>query len=343
MREISGWDRNKVGKFSTHRCSFLDKVLHLTVQSAYNDFRLFYNQSIYPELLHLEYRRRRLMRLLLLSGFLLVGVVLLQVFLSIFFITLALFIPVGLWITYLFFRVQVFVKEFKPRIVTLLLDFIDNDVNFKFDGYEPKGFLPPEKFLESRIFTGTDDYSGEDLIRGQVRETPFEACELRVKEFSEIRSRLDPVFSGIFLIADYQRWDMHGMVLGLPDAYRKFLSRSERAFHLQGGRRVKEGIIAEFETVFDTYATPDVRINDVISADFQKAVLRFRQRFQEVNRQKEIYFSIIGDKIYLALRQDRNLLEPSIFVNNTSFEVIQEFYEDLRLLLELVMEVDAMN
>ena len=136
---------------------------------------------------------------------------------------------------------------------------------------------------------------------------------------------------------------MHGGVLALPDAYRKYLSRSERAFHLMGGRRVHDGIIPEFEACFDTYATPEVRIKDVISEEFQRAILRLRKRFQEVNRQKEIYFSIIGDKIYIALRQDRNLLEPSLFVNNTSFEVVQEFYEDLRLLLELVMEVDAMN
>ena len=283
------------------------------------------------------------MRLLALSILLFSGVLVLQVYLSIFALTLALLIPVGLWITYLGFRVQVFYKEFKPRVVTLLLDFIDNDVNFKFEGYDPKGFIPQEKFLESRIFTRTDDYHGEDIIRGQVRETPFEACELRVKEFSPTRNRLDLVFSGIFLVADYQRWDMHGGVLALPDAYRKYLSRSERAFHLLGGRRVQDGIIPEFENCFDTYATPEVRIKDVISEEFQRAILRLRKRFQEVNRQKEIYFSIIGDKIYIALRQDRNLLEPSLFVNNTSFEVVQEFYEDLRLLLELVMEVDAMN
>lgn len=278
-----------------------------------------------------------------LSVFLLVCVAALQFYLSIFAVTLALLIPVGLWISYLVFRIQVFYKEFKPRVVELLMDFIDNDVNFSFESYQPKGFITPKRFLESRIFTSIDDYAGEDLISGQVRETPFEVCELRVKEFSPVRNRLDLVFSGIFLIADYQRWDMHGGVLALPDAYRKYLSRSERAFHLLGGRRVKEGILPEFEKVFDTYATKEVRIKDIISPEFQRAILRFRQHYQEVNREKEIYFSLIGDKIYLALRQDRDLLEPSIFRSNTSYEVVLEFYQDLRLLLELVMEVDAMN
>jgi hypothetical protein len=43
------------------------------------------------------------------------------------------------------------------------------------------------------------------------------------------------------------------------------------------------------------------------------------------------------------LWEDRNLLEPSLFRNNANFDTVQEFYEDIRMLLELVMEVDAMN
>lgn len=291
----------------------------------------------------MELRRRRLVRLLFVSMLLMVGVLALQIYLNIFFITLLLLIPVGCWIAYLVFRIQVFFKEFKPRIVELLLDFIDNDVNFSFKGYDPKDSISREDFLESRIFTTADDYIGEDLIQGQVRETPFEACELRVREFSDVRNRLDYVFRGIFLIADYQRWDMHGGVLVLPDAYRKYLSRSERAFNLMGGKRIKGKVLPEFEAIFDTYATPDARIQDVISEEMQRAILNFRHRFQQSNRQKEIYFSIIGDKIYLALTQDRDLLEPSLFITNVSFEMVKEFYEDLELLLNLVKEVDVMN
>ena len=311
--------------------------------SAYRDLRLFYNQSIHPELLHLEQRRQRLLRLLLLSGVLLAGIVLLQIYLNEVFYTLLLLIPVGLWIAYLLFRVQVYYREFKPRIVNLLLDFIDNDVNFRFGGYEPGGAIPRVKFLESKIFTMADDYAAEDLIRGQVRETPFEVCEVRVREFSPARSRLDYVFRGIFLIGDFRRWDMGGMVLVLPDTYRKYLSRSERAFHLAGGRRVHNRLLPEFEAFFDTYATPETRLPEVLSADFQRAILSFRERFQRANRQKEIYFSIIRDKIYLALTQDKDLLEPSLFTSNVSYEVVKEFYDDLMLMLGLVLAVDVMN
>ena len=284
-----------------------------------------------------------MLRLLLVSGLLLAGVAALQVFIDIFVITLLFLIPVGLLMVYLAFRIRVFYQDFKPRIVWLLLDFIDNDVNFTFEQYDPKGFIPPATFLESKIFTSVEDYTGEDLMRGQVRETPFQLCELRVREFSQVRNRLDYVFRGIFLVGDFQRWDMHGGVLVLPDAYRKYLNRSEKAFHLIGGRRVTQNLLPAFEAFFDTYATPDVRIQDVISTDMQEVILQFRQQFLQVNREKEIYFSIIGDKIYLALTQDKDLLEPSLWRSNASYAVVRELYEDIRLLLELVKEVDVMN
>ncbi|MBL7775582.1 MAG: DUF3137 domain-containing protein [Saprospiraceae bacterium] len=310
---------------------------------VYHDFRIFYNQNIHPELLNLERRRRRLIRLLSLSVFLFLGMVILSAYIQIFVVNLLLMIPAGLWIAHIAFRIQVYYQEYKPRVVGLILDFIDNDINYGSFRYEPKGKIPQERFFESKIFTHADEYEAEDLIAGQVRELPFELCELRVREFSDVRTRLDLVFQGVFLWGDFRRADMQGGVLLLPDANRKYLSRSERAFHLIGGRRVSQHLLPEFEVFFDTYATPNVRLREVLSDDLQRAILRFRREFQEVNREKELYFSIIQDKIYIALTQDKDLLEPSLFRNTVSFESVREFYHDIQLLLDILHQVDVMN
>ncbi len=309
----------------------------------YHDFRVFYNQNIYPELVNLERRRQRLIRLLALSAFFLLGIVAIQIYIDIFALTLTLFIPIGLWVAYLAHQVRVYYLEFKPRIVTLVLDFIDNDVNYRELRYQAKGGIPKEKFLASKIFTRADIYHAEDFITGWVRELPFEMCELDVREFSPVRSKLDLVFRGVFVCGDFYRADMLGSVLILPDTYRKYLSRSERAFHRMGGRRVKKQLLDEFEAVFDTYATPQVRVADVISEDLQRAILRFRERFLKANQQKDIYLSIIEDNVYIALSHPKDLLEPSLFRNNASFEVVREFYEDIRLLLEILSELDVLN
>ncbi len=309
----------------------------------YHDFRVFYNQNIYPELVNLERRRRRLIRLIGLSVLLLSAVVAFQVYVGIFLVTLLVLIPVGIGVTYLAHQVGVYYLEFKPRIVELILDFLDNDVNYRELRYKPKGGIPKKTFLASKIFTRADVYHAEDLITGWVRELPFEMCEVDAREFSPSRNRLDRVFRGVFVRGDFYRADMLGSVLILPDAYRKYLSRSERAFHRLGGRRVTKQLLGEFEAVFDTYATPNVRVRDILSEDLQRAILRFRERFLKVNKQKDIYLSIIEDNVYLALSHPKNLLEPSLWRSTVSFEVVQEFHDDIRLLLEILSELDVLN
>jgi hypothetical protein len=309
----------------------------------YHDFRIFYNQVIHPELLNMDRMRRRLLRLMWLSGLLLLGVVALQVYVQVFLVTLLLLIPVGCGVAYLVFRIQNYYAEYKPRVVSLILDFIDNNVNFSDLQYDPKGSIEVERFLESRIFVTADDVTGEDLITGQVRETPFALSELRINEFSEVRSQLDRVFHGVFLVGDYFNLNMDGAVLVLPDANMKYLSRSERAFHLLGGRRVHGQFLPEFETFFNTYATPDARVREVLSPDFQRVLLDFRQKYQLQNRRKEIYLSIVGDNIYLALSQDKDLLEPSLWYSTVSYEAVREFHDDIAVLLDLVLKVDVMN
>jgi Protein of unknown function (DUF3137) len=84
-------------------------------------------------------------------------------------------------------------------------------------------------------------------------------------------------------------------------------------------------------------------VDETLSIDMQKSILRFRERFQQTNRQKEIYLSVIDDKIFIALTQDKDRFEPSLLSNTVSFEIAREFYEDIKLLLDIVKEVDVMN
>ncbi len=265
------------------------------------------------------------------------------IYIQIWLVTLFLILLSGLMIVSLLFRVQTYFLEFKPRIVELILDFIDNNVNYSNMKYKPKGKIDKSRFLESYIFDKADDYAGEDLITGQVRETPFSLSELRVAEFSTVRSQLDKVFNGVFLVGDYFNLEMKGALLVLPDENMKFLSRSERAFHLRGGRRIHGQALPEFETWFNTYATPDMRIRDILSEDFQKTILEFRKKYQDLNRKKEIYFSIIGDNIFIAITQDKDLLEPSLWSSNVDFGLIKEFHDDIAMLLDLILKIDALN
>ncbi|MFK8100975.1 MAG: DUF3137 domain-containing protein [Saprospiraceae bacterium] len=301
-----------------------------------NEFRLYYNHTIYPELLRLERKRKQLLLLLFASIFIVIAVFSLGLYLNILSITLSLLLPIGFYITYLLYRIQQFRATFKPHVVNLLLDFIDDSLNFGTLKYDAKRFIPKPIFLASQIFaTDAPFYLGEDYIEGKIGELDFELCELNVKEYSKVRSRLNYVFRGILLHATFKK-PMKGAILILPRKFRQYLSRTIRLFNRLGGKSVDHIHNTAFEEIFMTYATPDSDYMNLLSEDMQESILDFRDRTG-----KEIYVSFKGNEIYIAVTEPKDILEPFIFKSNISFALIREFFEEIQLLLTIIEDFDA--
>ena len=149
-------------------------------------------------------------------------------------------IPLVLYISYIFNALEKFRHTFKPKIVTLLLDFIDNDVTFNIPlKYNEEGSITLETFKASRLFnTAAPDFLGEDYISGEMGELEFEMSELSVREFSPVRNRLDDVFRGVFLHARFSHAVQaeDGEILVLPRHRKQYLSKTIKSFTVRGGR-----------------------------------------------------------------------------------------------------------
>ena len=172
-----------------------------------NDLRHFYNHTIHPELMRMERQRHHLLTVMGASFLAILCIIVLQFYLNILVLTLVLVIPLALYITYMYLEWENFRATFKPKVVTLLLDFIDNDVTYNVPlKYMDKASISPEVFQASRLFnSAAPDFIGEDYIKGEMGELDFEMSELFVKEFSPVRNRLDDVFRGVMLHARYRR------------------------------------------------------------------------------------------------------------------------------------------
>jgi Protein of unknown function (DUF3137) len=306
-----------------------------------NDLRLFYNHTIHPELMRMERRRHKLLLFLGVSFLILLAIIFLQIYIKILVITLALMVPLVIYISFIFNELETFRSTFKPRVVSLLLDFIDNDVTFKTDlKYVEKGSISRETFANSRLFnTAAPDFVGEDYITGGMGELEFELSELSVKEFSPVRNRLDDVFRGVFLHARFthQVQVESGEILVLPRHRKPFLSKTIKAFTVKNGK-VFEPQNAYFRDEFVVYKTEDANIKGFLSIDMQRSILKYQQK-----EGKDVYLSFIGNDIYIAVTQDKDLLEPVLWQSNVSFDLIREFYEDITMLLSIIIDIDANN
>lgn len=301
-----------------------------------DQFRIYYNHTIHPELMRMERLRLRLLRLLFLSLGLLVILLFIGLNSGELSILLALAIPIIFYLGFLGFRTRKFVQTFKPRVVQLILDFISESPNIGKLDYEPDGFISKETFLSSMLFPdNTPVYLGEDLIYGKVGEMGFRLCELRAQGFSAVHNRLEPIFGGIFLHAVFPE-ETNGQILIWPRSRRKYLVRAIRNFTMEGGENYDDEILhPEFREVFLTYATKKTHVAGILSEPMQEAIVRYRQR-----RGKDIYLSFLNQEIFIAIDETRNILEPFIFRSNVRFELVKGYYQDIQLLLSIIEDFD---
>ncbi len=300
------------------------------------EFRIYYNQTIHPELIRMERRRRRLLRLLLFSALIVIGLIIFEIYLNLLLVTLLLFIPLAVYMFYLVYRIREFVQTFKPNVMNLVLDFIDDGPNRGTLSYQAEGKLSKEQFLDSRIFVSPAPYyQGEDYIAGRVGEMDFELCELDVREVSPVVNRLNFVFKGVFLYAIFPE-ETEGEIIVWPREYQQYHTRAIREFTWAGAVNVDHEILNErFRQKFLTYATEETHVISILTAPMQEAIVQYMEQTG-----KEIYVSFLDQEIYIAVTEPKDILEPHILRSNLSFELVREFFEDVSLLLHIVEQFD---
>ena len=313
------------------------------------EFRIFYNHTIHPELQRLERKRMRLLILLAISIIALVGLFVLELYIGILALTLTLMIPVALYIGYLIYRVRKFVQTFKPHVVNLILDFIDDGLNYGTLSYDAKKSIPKQTFLASHIFkTPAPYYVGEDFITGKVGALTFDMCELDVKEISPVSNSLSDVFRGVFLHATFEH-DLEGVVIVWPRKYRQQLVASIKNVNFLGAKNVDHEILCEeFRETYMTYATPDTHVVGMLPITMQEAIIEYLKSIDQYESSapsqersdRDFFMSFINNHIFVAFSEEKDLLEPFILRSNLSFELVREFFEDIHLLLRIVEDFD---
>lgn len=302
-------------------------------------FRKYYNHTIYPELMRLERQRLRLLRLLFFSGLVLSGVLVFSVYIDVLALALFLIIPIGLYTFYVGYRIQQFRLTFKPQVMNLILDFIDDGMNFDPNHplrYDPKGMVTKDRFVKSMLFgQSIYEYSGEDYIAGKVGEMVFEMSELTVNDLSRVRAGYQEVFRGVFMHATFPE-ETSGKVLIWPRHLKQFFTRAVRQFHWVGGANVDDEVTNEaFKSVFATYATEETHLAAILSEPMQAAILRYREQTG-----KDIFMAFLDREIYAAVSEEKDLMEPFLFRSNLDFNLIREFFEDILLLLRIAEDFD---
>lgn len=300
------------------------------------ELRIYYNTTIRPELVRMERRRKRMLFGIFGSVAGLLLVMLLFIILDAGFVVLYLAIPVLFYLSTLYFRVKEFKKKFKPAVVSLVLDFINQATNVSQLSYKADQMVGQDRFIRSDLFIGRNViYEGEDYIKGLVGEMPFELSELYVQELSQASNRLELIFGGIFIHAIFAE-ECSGHLVAWPRSEMRYLRRSIREFIARGGIDTEIELQDEsFREKFVVYAKSNTVVHNILTEPMQQALANFIETTGH-----ELYFSVYDQNVFVAISHDRDLLEPRIFRSNLDFHLIREFYTDIILMLQVIQDFD---
>lgn len=311
-------------------------------------FRIYYNQTIHPELMRMEIRRKRLIRLLGFSILAFIGIIIFELYINILALTLLVMIPIGIYISWLLYQVQRFRQNFKPNVVNLILDFLDDDINYGELTYDNTKGVPSSIFLKSQFFRGQRlVYSSEDYIKGSIGNFDFEMSEVLVQEVSPIGGKVSSLFKGVFVKSAFD-FELTGAMLILPISRRHLLTKTMKSFVNIGGINYNDKLLdAPFREAFTTFTTDPEEVPDedieagvkhvsyVLAEDVQKAIANYY-----VPKGNQLYISFVGKQIYILLEDENDFLEPYLFRSNVSFDLVKDFFEDIQLIMSIIEEFD---
>ncbi|WP_320060349.1 DUF3137 domain-containing protein [Neolewinella antarctica] len=301
-----------------------------------DELRLYYNTTIRPELLRLERLRRQLIREIIISVISMVAVVALFFVLNLGFLVLILGVPIIFYLGTLYFRAEKFRQAFKPAIVKLLLEFLNLSPNFQDLSYDATKSINQDRFERSGLFRPTPDlYHAEDYIRGMVGEMAFEMGEAYVREISPASTKLQAVFSGLFVHAIFGERTT-GRVAVWPKTKLRRLKRTVDAYVAKGGRNADIEIMnPQFRERFAVYAHGGTHVAGILTPPMQDALVDFA-----LTQENELYFAVHNQDLFIGVAHDYDLLEPSFWRPNVSFGLVRKFYTDIVFMLETIQVFD---
>jgi len=300
------------------------------------DLRIFYNHTIYPELKRMEKKRNRLILLIGISTALCIILFIIAQLLHIFSLSLLVVLIEIFYVLFLISRIRTYVQTFKPRIMNLILDFIDDSINYGTLTYDANSGLDKKTFLSSKIFFPRSiNYESEDYIQGQIGSISFELSETRVTEFSRVKNTQEWVFDGVFMKAKLQL-PVKGSLLIIPKTEKPYLSKTIK--HWMGSGHVKVYDLIRnktFRNLFETFANKKSNPMQFLTEGLQNSIIKYTEEHD-----KKFYLSYSNGTIFMAVSEEKDILEPNLFKSNLKFSLIKEFYEDVYILLQILEDLD---
>jgi len=299
------------------------------------ELRQYYHDVLLPDLTVLEAQRKKVLRKIIIAGAVIVPIC---IVFSVFLKNVAHIIIIFsgfLWAVFVAFFAREYVSHFKTNIIEKIVKFIGESLVYSKDSYVKQGLFTASCIFKDRV----DEYGGDDYVTGMLEETKVQFSEIhakRVTRDSKGRRRYQTIFKGLFFMADFNK-EFKGITVVLPDTAERLFGHIGTMF--QSWNMGRADLVKledpEFEKMFVVYGKDQIEARYVLSTSLMRRIVEFKKKTK-----RRLFLSFVGSKIFVAVSYGRNLFEPRIFRTLLDFAPVQEYFEDLQMVVGIVEDLN---
>lgn len=232
-----------------------------------------------------------------------------------------------------------FKAQFKGKVIPTVVKFVDERLD-----YDPDRSLI-NQYSESGIFTQRyDRYKAEDTISGKFDATNFSFGEIHT-EYKTVstdkngnrRESWHTIFKGMIFVSDFNK-NFTGETIIDADYMERYLGKMGRKFQQwnpgRAGKLVKLEN-PEFEKCFAVYSTDEQECRYILSLSMMERLVEMSKKINF-----RISLSFRNNQVYLAVFNNMDLFEPSVFGSLLKEEDYKIIISMLRLMTGVIEDLN---
>ncbi|MGM0582326.1 MAG: DUF3137 domain-containing protein [Bacteroidota bacterium] len=230
-----------------------------------------------------------------------------------------------------------FAQKFKDKIIENVIQTIGQNLIFS-----PNEEFPKSQYFKSEIYRKNASYfNSDDLISGKINEVPVQFAEVDSGIISKgnDRNSKSPIFQGLFFKADFNSsFNSKTFILTdyLDKTYaiaRNLITRMLKKLNEDRPPFIKIDDF-EFERYFSVYSENEEEAKNILTNTFMNSLTEFVK-----NRSMPVAISFIDNNLFIAIRDYRKVLDPSIFHPNQNQKMIRNFFNIIQLFTKVINDL----
>ncbi|MBK8609179.1 MAG: DUF3137 domain-containing protein [Chitinophagaceae bacterium] len=223
-----------------------------------------------------------------------------------------------------------YLDDFKEKIIGQIISFINPSAKYK-----PMGFVSKKEYKASGLYRRRfSHFDGDDYWQSVYNGVTFHCSEI-VARYEDVAGT-ENIFKGLFFVANLNNTFRAGTYIWLKGRAQLPASLADeqyRMFSLPHVQRLKidhEG----FNDMYTVYTTSAEEASMILSYNMMDHMLAIKNKLN-----KDIVFSFVAGKCYIAVPFNENLLEPSE-KGLRDKEVIKNYFYTILLVYNIIKKLE---